>query len=63
MGVRIRGTLGDIDPLNKVPFKRAIRRVKKGSPLRRPPNTTWDVGTRQADRGLRFWLSGLGFRV
>ena len=32
MGVRIRGTLGDIDPLNKVPFKRAISRVKKGSP-------------------------------
>ena len=24
------GTLGDIDPLNKVPFKRAISRVKKG---------------------------------
>ena len=23
LGVRIRGTLGDIDPLNKVPFKRA----------------------------------------
>ena len=29
MGVRIRGTLGDIDPLNKVPFKRARSRVKK----------------------------------
>ena len=28
MGVRIRGTLGDRDPLNKVPFKRAISRVK-----------------------------------
>ena len=26
----IRGTLGDRDPLNKVPFKRAISRVKKG---------------------------------
>ena len=25
MGVRIRGTLGDIDPLNKVPFNRATR--------------------------------------
>ena len=23
LGVRIRGTLGDIDPLSKVPFKRA----------------------------------------
>ena len=30
LGVRIRGTLGDIDPLNKVPFKRAISSVKKG---------------------------------
>ena len=30
LGIRIRGTLGDIDPLNKVPFKRAISRAKKG---------------------------------
>ena len=30
MGVRIRGTLGDIDRLNKVPFKRATSRVQKG---------------------------------
>ena len=33
LGVRIRGikgTLGDIDPLNKVPFKRATSRVQKG---------------------------------
>ena len=30
VGVRIRGTLGDIDPLNKVPFKRATSRVQKG---------------------------------
>ena len=30
LGARIRGTLGDIDPLNKVPFKRAGSRVKKG---------------------------------
>ena len=30
MGVRIRGTLGDVDPLNKVPFKRAISRAQKG---------------------------------
>ena len=29
-GVRIRWTLGDTDPLNKVPFKRARSRVKKG---------------------------------
>ena len=29
-GVRIRGTLTDIDPLNKVPFKRATSRVQKG---------------------------------
>ena len=30
-GVGIRGTLGDIDPLNQVPFKRGRRRVKKGA--------------------------------
>ena len=30
MGVRIRGTLGDIDPLNKVPLKRARSGVQKG---------------------------------
>ena len=30
VGVRIRGTLGDIDPLNKFPFKRATSRVQKG---------------------------------
>ena len=30
LGVRVRGTLGDIDPLNKVPFKRATSRVQKG---------------------------------
>ena len=29
LGARIR-TLGDIDPLKKVPFKRARSRVKKG---------------------------------
>ena len=30
IGVRIKGTLGDIDPLKKVPFKRAISRLKNG---------------------------------
>ena len=35
MGVRTRGTIGDIDPLNKVSFKRARSRAKKGPPLRR----------------------------
>ena len=30
LGYRIRGTLGDIDPLNKVPFTRAVSRAKKG---------------------------------
>ena len=30
VGARSRGTLGDIDPLNKVPFKRARSRAKKG---------------------------------
>ena len=36
VGVRIKGTLGDIDPLNNVLFKRAISRVKKG-PLNPKP--------------------------
>ena len=40
MGVRIRGTLGDIDPLNKVPSKRARSRVQKGPLLRGLPSTT-----------------------
>ena len=31
MGVRIKGTLGDLDPLNKVPCKRARYRVQKGT--------------------------------
>ena len=30
LGVRLRGTFGDIDPLNKLPCKRAISRVQKG---------------------------------
>ena len=30
LGVRIRVTLGNIDPLKKVPFKRARSRVEKG---------------------------------
>ena len=30
MGLRIRGALGDKDPLNKVPLKRARSRVQKG---------------------------------
>ena len=34
MGVRIRETLGDIDPLNKVPLQRATSRVQK---VRRVP--------------------------
>ena len=40
LGGRIKGTLGDIDPLNKVPLKRARSRVQKGYPLRGLPNTT-----------------------
>ena len=40
LGVRIRGTPGDIDPLNKAPFKRAISRVKKGPLLSGLPSTT-----------------------
>ena len=46
MGVRIRGTLGDIDPLNKVPFKRARSRVQKGYPLNGLPNDTTYAGLR-----------------
>ena len=30
MGLKIRATLRDIDPLNKVPSKRATSRVQKG---------------------------------
>ena len=40
LGGGIRGTLGDIDPLNTVLFKRAISRVKKGPLLRGLPNST-----------------------
>ena len=43
MGIMMRGTLGDMDPLNKGPFKRARSRVKKGFSLRGLPNTTWEV--------------------
>ena len=39
LGVRIKGTLGDIDPLNKVLFQRAMSRLKN-SPLRGLPSTT-----------------------
>ena len=33
---RVRGSLGDVDPPNKVPFKRARSRVQKG-PLQGVP--------------------------
>ena len=36
--VRIRGTIGDIDPLNKVSFESAISRVYEGPPLIGLPN-------------------------
>ena len=49
LGVRIGGTLGDIDPLNKVPFKRARSRVQKGYPLRGLPNDTTCVSVRIPD--------------
>ena len=39
IGVRIRGTLRDIEKLNKVPYKRAESSVKKGSQLRGLANT------------------------
>ena len=41
LGFRIRDTLRDIDPLTKVPFKRATSRVQNGPPLRGLPNPTW----------------------
>ena len=42
LGGRIRGTLGGLDTLNKVPFdfKRAIRQGSEGSPFRGLPNIT-----------------------
>ena len=40
MGVRIGGTLGEMDPLNKVPFKGSTSRVQKGPLLEGLPNTT-----------------------
>ena len=40
MGVRIKGTVEDANPLKKVPFKRGRSRVKKGPPLSGLPNTT-----------------------
>ena len=58
MGVRIRGTLGDIDPLNQVLFQRARSRVKKGPLLRGLPNTTSDIATNPC--GL---LGGLRLKV
>ena len=33
----MRGTLGDIDPLNTVPFKSAIKKGSEGSPLKGSP--------------------------
>ena len=49
VGGRIKGTLGDIDPLNKVPLKRARSRVQKGYPLRDLANTTpYEVPARQS---------------
>ena len=36
-GVRIRGTLEEIDPRNEVPSKRATSRVQKGLPYRVSP--------------------------
>ena len=48
VGVRIGGTLGGIDPL--VPFKRATRRVKKGSLLKGSPYYYLGQGKRQKHR-------------
>ena len=40
IGDSIRGTLGDLDPLNKVPVQESQKRVKKGSPFEGPPYPT-----------------------
>ena len=40
VGDRIRGTLGDIDPLNRVPCSESQKRVKKGFPFKGPPFLT-----------------------
>ena len=79
LGGRIKVTLGDIDPLNKVPLKRARSRVQKGYPLRGLPNITpyeliiqpsWISFSRSATTflSLEYWSSlglaeGLGLRV
>ena len=39
LGVGIKGTLGDIDPLNKVPLKRSRSRVLYGVSLILPRNS------------------------
>ena len=40
LGDRIRGTLGDTDPLSKVPVEESQKRVKKGFPVKGPPYPT-----------------------
>ena len=60
-GGRIEGTLGDIDPLNKVLLKRARSRVQKGYPLRGLPNTTPYPHISTLAPGLG--AESLGFRV
>ena len=47
-------TLRGIDPLNKVPFKRARSRVQKGPPLRGLPHTTQEFSA----QGFEAWGSG-----
>ena len=37
---RVRGTLGDRDPLNKVPVEESQKRVEKGFPFKGPPYPT-----------------------
>ena len=58
MGVRIRGTLEDTDPLHKVPFKRAISRVKKG-----PLYGVSRILPRSIRVSITSYGRGLGFRL
>ena len=57
VGNRIRGTLGDVDPLNKVPVEESQKRVKKGSLFWSPPyptKGTWALWDLLPKEGARF---------
>ena len=58
VGDRIRGTLGDLPPLNEVP-------LFEGSLFQGPPHPTWetDPGHRSSSPPVPARQWGLGFRV